>query len=152
MRELDFAIIVPMANEQETFGRFIEGLQSVLDSQDAGHVYIVIDKISNDETLALSRRLSSEDNRFSTIWAPGNKNVVDAYVRGFREAYDGGHEVIIEMDGGLSHDPAEIPNFLKAFSQGSQCVFGSRYVSGGKNVSPPVKRAFLIANIQNSFR
>jgi dolichol-phosphate mannosyltransferase len=50
------------------------------------------------------------------------------------------------MDGGLSHDPAGIPNFLKAFSQGSQCVFGSRYVSGGKNVSPPVKRAFLSAS------
>ena len=99
--------------------------------------------MSNDETLALCRQLSSVDERFSTVWAPENRNVVDAYVRGLTEAYAGRHDVVIEMDGGLSHDPNEIPNFLQALSEGSQCVFGSRYMHGGKNVRPPMKRAFL---------
>ena len=141
--EKNFAVVIPMANEQETFEEFTDSLRSALDALVSGHVYIVIDNASNDNTLALSEQLSKMDERFSTVWAPENKNVVDAYTRGLREAYSKGHEVIIEMDGGLSHDPKEIPNFLKAMSEGNQCVFGSRYTQGGKNVGPPLKRAFL---------
>ena len=143
MHDKDFAVVIPMANEQETFEQFADILKRILDSLAAGHVYIVIDNVSNDDTLALSRQLSSRDSRFSTIWAPENRNVVDAYTRGLKEAYAGGHEAIIEMDGGLSHDPREIPNFLKELSEGNQCVFGSRYMPGGRNVRPPMKRAFL---------
>jgi len=140
---MDFAVIVPMANEEETFERFTDSLKSVLDSLDTGHVYIIIDAVSKDQTLTLSRQLSSVDERFTTVWAPENRNVVDAYVRGLREAYAGGHDAIIEMDGGLSHDPNEIPVFLGGLSAGNQCVFGSRYMRGGRNIRPPMKRAFL---------
>jgi len=143
MHEINFAVVVPMANEEETFERFTDSLKRTLDSLSAGHVYIVIDNASKDETLVLSRQLSSMDKRFSTIWAPENNNVVDAYIRGMREAYVGGYELIIEMDGGLSHDPAAIPDFLLAFSEDNQCVFGSRYIHGGENIAPPLKREFL---------
>jgi len=140
---MDFAVIVPLANEQETFETFTNRLKNILDSLAAGHVYIVIDRVSKDDTLKLSRELSDRDKRFSTIWAPENRNVVDAYTRGMREAYAGGYEAVIEMDGGLSHDPAEIPKFLEALAEDNQCVFGSRYIQGGRNISPPMKRAFL---------
>jgi len=138
-----FAVVVPMANEQETIKKFSDSLRSVLDSLAAGHVYIVVDKVSTDETLTLANQLSETDDRFSTIWAPENRNIVDAYIRGLREAYACGYKAIIEMDGGLSHDPNEIPNFLKALSEGNQCVFGSRYVHGGRSIDPAIKRAFL---------
>jgi len=132
-----------MANEQDTFKEFTDSLSSILDTLTSGHVYIVIDNVSKDNTLALSEQLSETDKRFSTVWAPENRNVVDAYTRGLKEAYLNGHETIIEMDGGFSHDPKEIPNFLSSMSEGHQCVFGSRYIQGGENVGPPLKRTFL---------
>ena len=143
MPDIDFAVIVPMANEQDTFAEFTGRLGAVLADLGSGHVYIVIDKVTQDDTLELSNQLSAADHRFTTVWAPENRNVVDAYVRGMRAAFDAGHRVIIEMDAGLSHDPDQIPEFLKLYAEDLQCVFGSRYMHGGANVAPPLKRAFL---------
>jgi len=43
--------------------------------------------------------------------------VVDAYMRGYREAFKNNHDLIIEMDAGLSHDPETIPAFLTALTK-----------------------------------
>jgi len=34
----------------------------------------------------------------NTIWAPENKSIVDAYIRGYREALKNKHDYMIEMD------------------------------------------------------
>ena len=103
----------------------------------------VIDKVSTDRTLDLCRELETSDPRFQTRWLPQNRNVVDAYINGFREALAGGHEIVIEMDGGLSHDPRAIPAFLRALNEGNDCAFGSRYINGGSMVDSPLGRRFL---------
>jgi dolichol-phosphate mannosyltransferase len=69
--------------------------------------------------------------------------VVDAYMNGFREALKNGHEIIIEMDAGLSHDPRAIPAFLRALNEGNDCAFGSRYINGGSMVDSPFRRRLL---------
>jgi len=46
--------------------------------------------------------LSAKDCRFVTVWSPENRNIVDAYLKGYSTAYANGHEIIIEMDAGLS--------------------------------------------------
>ena len=43
------------------------------------------------------------------------------------------HE-IIEMDGGGSHKPEEIPQFIEKLDEGYDCVWGSRFTSGGGNL------------------
>lgn len=139
----NFAIVVPMANEEKEFQPFVDELRKVLDRLRSGTVYFIIDKVSKDNTLALSRHFSEKDERFVTIWAPENKNVVDAYLRGYREAYERGHEIIIEMDAGLSHDPRAIPMFLRALNEGNECAFGSRFVNGGSIWHSSFKRVFL---------
>jgi dolichol-phosphate mannosyltransferase len=68
---------------------------------------------------------------------------VDAYVKGLRVAYEGGHEIIIEMDAGLSHDPRAIPMFLRVLNEGNDCAFGSRFINGGSMGDSPFKRRML---------
>ena len=109
----DFAVIVPMANESDTFAPFIYEVTKVLDKLNAGTIYIVIDQVSKDNTLQLSYELSRRDARFITIWAPENRNIADAYLRGYKEAARYRHPYIIEMDAGLAHDPKQIPVFLE---------------------------------------
>jgi len=109
----------------------------------SGTVYLVVDHVSKDRTLELCRGLSARDNRYFTVWAPENKNVVDAYLAGFREALTHGHELIIEMDAGLSHDPRAIPMFLRVLSEGNECAFGSRYINGGSMADSPLNRRIL---------
>ncbi len=137
----DWAAIVPMANESQDFAVFIGVLQPLLDRLGNGKMYFVIDKATKDNTLELSQELSARDPRFVTVWAPENRNVVDAYMRGLREAY--GHELIIEMDAGLSHDPRAIPMFLRVLNEGNECAFGSRFCNGGSMADSSLFRKTL---------
>lgn len=129
--EMDWAAIVPMANEAQEFHQFITILSLVLGKLNSGKIYFVIDNVSKDNTWELCRDLAEADPRFVAVWAPENRNVVDAYIRGLRAAYDAGHEVIIELDAGLSHDPRAIPMFLRVLNEGNECAFGSRFTNGG---------------------
>lgn len=141
--ENNWAVVVPMANEENDFNPFIEALALILDRLETGTVYFVIDTVSVDRTLALCRELSARDTRFVTVYAPENRNVVDAYLRGYREAFHQGHDIIIEMDAGLSHDPRAIPMFLRVLNEGNECAFGSRYINGGSMSDSPFRRRLL---------
>jgi len=139
----DFAVVVPMANEENEFEPFIPELTAVLDSLGCGSVYLVVDNASEDRTLALCRALADRDPRFTTIFAPENRHVVDAYVRGLAEAYQSGFRYIIEMDAGMSHDPKAIPLFLEKLREGYSCVFGNRFTTGGSITCASLKRRLL---------
>ena len=139
----DWAVVIPLANEEAELPELADKLASVMDAMKGGTVYFVIDNASKDRTRDCCEKLSEKDTRFITKWIPENRNVVDAYMNGFREALKGGHEIIIEMDGGLSHDPRAIPAFLRALNEGNDCAFGSRYINGGSMVDSPFPRRFL---------
>ena len=139
----NWAVVVPMANEEAEFHEFVVEMQKVLDRLGSGTVYFVIDQISKDRTLELCQSLSWQDKRFITIWAPENRNVVDAYLRGYREAYQNGHDYIIEMDAGLSHDPRALPMFIRVLNEGNECAFGSRFINGGSMTDSSLKRRLL---------
>jgi dolichol-phosphate mannosyltransferase len=132
-----------MANEEREFDEFTGELQGVLDEMQSGHVYIVVDKVSVDNTYDMCMFLAATDPRFTVVWAPENRNIVDAYLRGFREAFERGHDFIIEMDAGMSHDPKAIPQFIKVLSQGNDCAFGSRFIGGGSMTDSPLNRRLL---------
>ena len=133
----NWAIVTPLANEEAEFNDYVQALKAILDFLSSGKVYLVVDNASKDDTLNLCRALSAGDERFITVYAPENRNVVDAYLRGLREAYLAGHECIIEMDAGLSHDPRAIPMFLRVLNEGNDCAFGSRFINGGSMGNSP---------------
>lgn len=143
IKKMNWALVVPMANEEPDFVPFTEALSNSLDAIQSGKVYLVVDAVSKDKTIELCNRLSKGDTRFVTVWAPENKNVVDAYMRGYKEALRNNHDYIIEMDAGLSHDPDSLSEFLKKLSEGYSCVFGSRFVTGGSMDDSPFKRKWL---------
>src|SRR4051812_24707444 len=105
----NWALVVPLANESEDFLFFTTKIIEVLDLLESGSVYFIVDNVSKDNTLELCKALEAKDKRFATVWAPENRNVVDAYQKGYRVAYQNHHDFIIEMDAGLSHDPRAIP-------------------------------------------
>ncbi len=139
----NWAAIIPMANEEADFDPLVQCLSATMDQLEGGTIYFIVDEVSKDRTLELCREIEAKDSRYRTVWAPENRNVVDAYLRGFREALDHGHEIIIEMDGGMSHDPRALPGFLRALHEGNDCAFGSRYINGGSMVDSAWQRRFL---------
>ena len=143
MAENDFAVIVPMANEEEDFVVFTHALSNALDRLHNGKVYMVVDSASKDLTFDLCKELAAKDKKFELVWAEDDRNVVDAYMNGYRAAAKNGHEVIIEMDAGMSHDPRALPMFLMILNEGNECAFGSRFINGGSIYNTNRSRTFL---------
>lgn len=139
----NWAVIIPMANEREDFQPLASALQNILDKLESGRVYFVVDNASKDNTRILCDQLAAADQRFQTVWAPENRNVVDAYLAGYRFALAQQHEFILEMDAGLSHDPRALPMFIRVLNEGNECAFGSRFINGGSTADSAFKRKLL---------
>jgi len=127
-------IATPLANEGETIDNFLDRVLVHLEPND--RIYCVLDKVCKDRTREMVAARAARDPRVVLIWSPQNRCVVDAYFAGYRAAFDGGCEWTLEMDGGLTHLPEQIPEFLNAMARGYDYVGGSRYLPGGWHKSP----------------
>ena len=139
----NWCVIIPMANEEKDFHPLVSRLKEMMDRLESGRVYMVVDNASLDNTRDLCEATSRQDKRFDTVWAPENRNVVDAYMSGYKAALRNNHDLIIEMDAGLSHDPYALPMFLRVLNEGNECAFGSRFINGGSIVETNLRRRFL---------
>lgn len=124
-------ITMPLANEAATISELLDRILRHLSPDDL--IFCILDRVSKDETLEILRRAAETEPRIKPIWAPENRCVVDAYFRGYREAMAAGCDYILEMDGGLSHLPEEIPRFQAAIAEGYEFVAGSRFIKGGSH-------------------
>ncbi len=126
-------VVLPLANEETTVETLLSEILLSLRDQDV--VICVVDKKSQDETLARIQHMADQvDGRIVPLWAPENRCVVDAYFRGYEEAMKLDCDWILEMDGGFSHRPDEIPQFIQAMENGADFVAGSRFITGGSHV------------------
>jgi dolichol-phosphate mannosyltransferase len=127
-------IATPLANEELTINDFLTRL--IVHLQPHDRIFCVLDNMCKDRTKEIISEWSARDPRVVLVWSPQNRCVVDAYFAGYRAAYADGCEWILEMDGGMSHLPEEVPQFIAAMSNGYDYVGGSRYRAGGSHHSP----------------
>lgn len=125
-------IVMPVANEEATMYSLLEEI--LLLPYPELYIYPVVDSFSKDHTEDIIRKVEKETTRVKCIFYKESKGVISCYLEGFRRALMDGAEQIIEMDGGGSHQPQEIPQFLEKLAEGYDCVWGSRYIAGG-NIS-----------------
>lgn len=134
-------IVMPVANEEETMGAVLDEILAL--PYDNLYVYPVIDSYSKDRTETIIREKEKETDRVKCIFYKESKGVISCYLEGFRRALQDGAECIIEMDGGGSHSPKEIPQFIEKLEEGYDCVWGSRFVKGGGIENHPFYRRVL---------
>jgi dolichol-phosphate mannosyltransferase len=126
------AVVVPLANEEATIEDFLKRMLQQLGPDDL--VFAVLDTVSQDQTRARVDAFAKLDPRVRPVWAPEDRSVVDAYFRGYRDAMASGAEWILEMDGGFSHSPEEMPEFLNLIDKGYDYVGGCRFMKGGSHI------------------
>ena len=134
LREISEAflgIACPMANEEGNGVSFIEAMLAACTAFREVRMFAVLDYVSKDRTKELLEELARREPRLELVWAPENRCVVDAYVRGYGAALDAGCDWILEVDAGFSHDPAEAEQFFQKIPLGYDCVFGTRFAGGG---------------------
>jgi dolichol-phosphate mannosyltransferase len=127
-------VAVPLANEERTVEEFLSRLLIQLTAED--RIFCVVDRASKDNTRQLVEARAAQDTRVRLVWAPENRCVVDAYFRGYREALAADCRWVLEMDGGLSHQPEELPQFVRAMERGYDYAGGCRFMEGGSYAGP----------------
>lgn len=134
-------IVMPVANEEATMGQILDEILSL--PYDNLYIYPVIDNYSRDRTEEIIREREKGSEKVKCIFHEKSDGVVSCYLEGFKRALADGAEQILEMDGGGSHLPSEIPGFLEMLDRGYECVWGSRFMEGGSMREQPLYRRFL---------
>lgn len=134
-------IVMPVANEESTMGQILDEILEL--PYDNLYIYPVVDNYSKDRTEEIIREREKISDRVKCIFYQESTGVISCYLEGFRQALADGAERILEMDGGGSHKPAEIPQFLEKMEEGYDCVWGSRFMEGGSMKEQPLYRRIL---------
>ncbi|MDI6713513.1 MAG: polyprenol monophosphomannose synthase [Thermodesulfovibrio sp.] len=138
-------VIIPTYNEAENIDRL---LPKILD-QEAEILFI--DDASTDGTAEKIKNWMKKSERINLIERPEKLGLGTAYITGFKWALSKDYQFIFEMDADLSHDPAEIPNFIKKCNEGYDLVIGSRYTHGTISVVGWDFRRLLLSKFANRY-
>ncbi|HET9423796.1 MAG TPA: glycosyltransferase, partial [Gemmatimonadaceae bacterium] len=142
-------VIVPTYNERENIARLID---TVL-AQDARLEVLVVDDGSPDGTGDIVDGIAQLNPRVHLHRRPRKLGLGTAYIAGFKWALERDYAYVFEMDADFSHDPAHLPEFLRAI-ESADLVLGSRYRDGKVTVvNWPIKRLLLsyYANVYARF-
>jgi dolichol-phosphate mannosyltransferase len=140
---IQLGIVTPMANEAHTAERFVFDVLGHCDGFRTVTMFVVLDRATGDNTRELLETFALTEPRLRVVWAPENRCAVDAYVRGYRDALAAGCDWILEIDGGFSHQPADIPKFFALLGDGYDCIFGTRFGRGGSITDSSWKRRIV---------
>src|SRR5215472_16892232 len=136
---LNPVVVIPTYNERQNISALI---QAVHESVPELNILVVDDNSPDgtaEEVLDLKRALGDKISLFSRGQKDG---LARAYAAGFKEALRRGHDVVLQMDADLSHDPAYLPEFLRQIDS-FDLVLGSRYMRGVNVVNWDFKRLVL---------
>ena len=92
---------------------------------------LIIDDNSPDKTAEEIELLKNEFKNISLIKRDSKLGLDTAHKFAYKYALDKGYDYLITMDADLSHDPAELTNFISSLET-YPFVIGSRYIPGGK--------------------
>jgi len=120
-------VVLPTYNERDNLERLVVAVRQRLP---VSRRILIVDDNSPDGTGEIADRLAAEHDDVEVLHRQAKEGLGPAYIAGFRVALAGGAELIMEMDSDFSHDPAYIPQLLRAI-EGADLAIGSRYVAGG---------------------
>src|SRR5688572_2218752 len=131
-------VIIPTYNERENLPQILQRLLELPVNLDV----LVVDDSSPDGTGEIADQWATKDARVKVLHRKTKDGLGRAYCAGFMWALEHGYEFVFEMDGDLSHNPADIPAFLVA-AKDADLVLGSRYSNGIRVINWPLNRLIL---------
>jgi dolichol-phosphate mannosyltransferase len=134
----DALVIVPTYNERENLPQLVARVEAL----SLGVDLLIVDDSSPDGTGELADALAGPRPWLHVLHRAEKDGLGRAYCAGFTWALQRRYEYIFEMDGDLSHNPADIPVFLRAAEQ-ADLVLGSRYLDGIRVINWPLRRLML---------
>ena len=131
-------IVIPTYNEVANLPVIIERVRK---EAPMAHL-LIVDDTSPDGTGELADRLATSDTAIHVLHRREKDGLGRAYVAGFEWGLARDYDVLVQMDGDLSHNPSDVPRLVDALKS-SDLVLGSRYVTDGGTENWGIGRQLL---------
>ena len=119
-------MVVPTYNEAENIEAILKAVATSVPEASV----LVVDDGSPDGTGELVEKAADANPRVHLLRGEGKQGLGHAYIAGFAWGIEHGYQLFVEMDADFSHDPAAIPDLLRAAAE-ADVIVGSRYIPGG---------------------
>jgi len=143
---MKLSIVIPAYNEEESIAETIDKIEEAFTNVNIDREIFVVNDNSKDNTIAVLEMLSKKypSLKYETNNGP---NGFGYAVRYGLERFSGDCVAVMMAD--LSDSPYDLIKFYTTMLEGNyDCVFGSRFVKGGKLIDYPVVKKIVnrIAN------
>jgi dolichol-phosphate mannosyltransferase len=135
------SVIIPARDEEGCVASTVERLHLALRSQNIPHEIVVVDDGSSDRTWQILNSLKEQIPSLNPCQNSALHGFGRAVVRGLDHSRG---DAVVVMMADESDDPRDVVKYWKLLNEGFDCVFGSRFVSGGGVTDYP--RAKLMLN------
>jgi len=139
-REGMLSVVIPAHNEAGHIEGTLRSLTETLQAESIEHEILVVNDNSGDDTEAILARLSEE--------LPAVRYVNNEPPNGFGFAVRLGlaefrGDAVATYMADNSDDPADLVRFYRKLEEGYDCVFGSRFDTGGELIDYPLPKMML---------
>lgn len=141
-----FSIVIPAYNEEGSIAKAIRSLSQTLLAAEIPYEILVINDNSRDRTEAILQEISAQDARvrYLNSYYP---NGFGFAVRCGMENFSGDAVAVVMADS--SDSPDDLIRYYYKLQEGYECVFGSRFVKGGRVIDYPIHKLTInrLANL-----
>lgn len=138
---MKLSVVIPAYNEAESITETVETLEQALRREQIDHEIFVVNDNSKDNTKEVLDGLCA---KYSTLKYETNAgpNGFGYAVRYGLERFSGDCVAVMMAD--LSDSPEDLVKFYRTMVQGNfDCVFGSRFIKGGKLIDYPATKKII---------
>lgn len=135
-----FSVVIPAHNEEESLPPTVRAIYEVFVREKIPHEIVVVDDGSKDHTWQVLQELKAAIPTLAPVQNLGNHGFGRAVTCGLNHI-KGDACVIMMAD--ASDDPEDAVRYWHLLNRGYECVFGSRFVKGGRVIDYPRLKLFV---------
>jgi dolichol-phosphate mannosyltransferase len=129
-----YSVVIPAHNEEESLPPTLRELYAVLSREKVPHEIVVVDDNSRDGTWRVLQELKASIPTLAPVQNKGQNGFGRAVVYGLNHI-KGDACTIMMAD--ASDSPDDAVRYWRLLNEGWDCVFGSRFVKGGRVIDYP---------------
>jgi dolichol-phosphate mannosyltransferase len=143
------SIIIPAHNEEGSIEETVRAFHDKLKAEKISHEVMVVNDNSKDDTEGILLKLEKSINELRHV----NNQPPNGFgfaVRKGLESFSGDCVAVVMAD--LSDRPVDLVAYYRKMQEGYDCVFGSRFMRGGKTVDYPAFKLVMNRLTNNIIR
>ena len=137
---MKFSVVIPAHNEEGCIKETLDTLVARLEEAELDYELVVVADHCTDSTEEILGKMIKKNKRIKPVVNEKNPGFGMAVRKGLDE-YSGDAVAIFMAD--ASDSPDDLVKYFNKIEEGAECVFGSRFIKGGKVVDYPRHKLFL---------